>query len=81
MRTTLNIADDVLSAAKELARRQRRTAGDVLSELARQGLSARRATSDDGDEEAGFLGFRPFPSRGAVVTDAMVSKIREDEGV
>ena len=39
MRTTLDIADDVLQAAKELAAARRETAGHVLSELARKGLA------------------------------------------
>jgi hypothetical protein len=39
MRTTLDIDDDVLQAAKELAASRRRTAGQVLSELARRGLT------------------------------------------
>lgn len=81
MRTTLHIADDVLLAAKELARSQRRTAGEVPSDLARQALSARGRSATDDGEDAEFLGFRPFPSQGEVVTDAMVSKIREDEGI
>jgi hypothetical protein len=38
MRTTLDIADDVLAAAKAIAREQGRTAGAVVSELARSGL-------------------------------------------
>lgn len=38
MRTTLDIADDVLQAAKELAEVRGLTAGQVLSELARKGL-------------------------------------------
>ncbi len=38
MRTTLDIDDDVLRAAKELARRERKSAGRVLSELARRGM-------------------------------------------
>lgn len=38
MRTTLDIDDDVLNAAKELAAARRMTAGQVLSELARKGL-------------------------------------------
>ena len=38
MRTTLEIDDDVLMAAKELAAHRRSTAGKVLSELARQAL-------------------------------------------
>lgn len=38
MRTTLDIADDVLQAAKELAAVRGQTTGDVLSALARKGL-------------------------------------------
>ncbi len=38
MRTTLAIDDDVLSAAKKLADQQRRTLGEVISDLARQAL-------------------------------------------
>ncbi len=39
MRTTLDIAEDVLQAAKELALARRTTAGRVLSDLARQALT------------------------------------------
>ncbi len=38
VRTTLDIDDDVLQAAKELADHRKTTAGKVLSELARQAL-------------------------------------------
>ena len=38
MRTTLDIADDVLAAAKAIAREQKKTTGEVVSELARAGL-------------------------------------------
>jgi hypothetical protein len=38
MRTTLDIDEDVLQAAKELAAVRGRTAGQVISELARAGL-------------------------------------------
>lgn len=38
MRTTLDIDEDVLQAAKELAEHRGRTAGQILSELARKGL-------------------------------------------
>jgi hypothetical protein len=38
MRTTLDIDDDVLNAAKELAAARRTTAGRVISELARKAL-------------------------------------------
>jgi hypothetical protein len=39
MRTTLAIDDDVLAAAKHLAERERKTVGEVISVLARQGLA------------------------------------------
>jgi len=39
MRTTLDIDEDVLQAAKEIAAGRQRTAGQVLSELARKGLA------------------------------------------
>jgi hypothetical protein len=39
MRTTLDIDDDVLQAAKELARTRGKTAGQVVSELARRALT------------------------------------------
>jgi len=38
MRTTLDIDDDVLNAAKELALAQRTTAGRVISDLVRKAL-------------------------------------------
>ena len=38
MRTTLDIDDDVLQAAKEIGELRRKTAGQVLSELARKAL-------------------------------------------
>jgi hypothetical protein len=39
MRTTLDIDDDVLQAAKEIAANRRTTAGQVLSDLARVALA------------------------------------------
>lgn len=42
MRTTLDLDDDVLEAAKSLAAHRGRTAGQVLSDLARKGLTSDR---------------------------------------
>ena len=42
MRTTLDIDDVVLQAVKEIAAMRRKTAGEVLSELARKGLAPKR---------------------------------------
>ena len=43
MRTTLEIDDDILQAAKEIALSKGSTAGKVLSDLARKGLAPVRA--------------------------------------
>ncbi len=42
MRTTLEIDDDILQAAKDLAANRGTTAGRVISELARKALEPRR---------------------------------------
>lgn len=82
MRTTLNIADDVLFAVKERARREDRTAGEVLSELARQALTGRAGTAGSAAgvaEAGGFYGFTPFPSRGGTVSNELIDRLREEE--
>jgi hypothetical protein len=43
MRTTLDLDDDVLQAAKELAAARGMTAGQIVSELARKGLEPARS--------------------------------------
>lgn len=80
MRTTLNIADDVLIAVKERARREKRSAGDLLSDLARQALTARGRgeASRQGDS---FFGFRPLPRRGGTVSNDLIDQLRDEEGV
>ena len=75
MRTTVAIDDDVLAAARERAAREGRTIGEVLSALARLGLTAR--TAERSPEE--FHGFRPLPSRGRAVTNTVIDGLREDE--
>ena len=77
MRTTLDIADDVLQAAKERARREGKTAGEVISELARSALTAPPAPN--ASEPRAHYGLRPFPSRGGIVTNEMIDKLREDD--
>jgi hypothetical protein len=57
MRTTLDIEDDVLHAAKDIARRTHRTAGQVLSELARQALTGAPAPAGGVAEASAFYGF------------------------
>jgi hypothetical protein len=78
MRTTLDIDDDVLQAVKDLARRKKRTAGAIISELARQALGATPADTAAKAPQA-LHGFRPFPRRGGIVTNELIAKLREDD--
>lgn len=82
MRTTLDIADDVLAAARERARLQGQTLGEVLSALARQALTSQPNASLSANskvaEPKSICGFRPFPPRGGVVTNGLIDKLRDD---
>lgn len=82
MRTTLDIDDAVLDAVKELARRQGKTAGAVLSELARQALTQGAATAAAGAlaEVPARYGFRPFSGK-QLVTNSLVDKLRDEQGI
>jgi Arc/MetJ family transcription regulator len=80
MRTTLDLDEDVLASAKEIARRENKTAGQVLSELARRALTQGAAAPRSAKREpVAVHGFKPFAARGAVVTNALIEKLR-DEG-
>lgn len=76
MRTTLDIADDVLQAAKERARREKKTAGEVISELARRALTAQEGPATQ--TSTTVHGFRPFPKRGGIVTNDLIDELRDD---
>jgi hypothetical protein len=69
-----------LQAAKELARREGKTAGRIVSELARRGLTeAKYASSSKVTAREIFLGFRPFVRRGTIITNEMIDRLREEE--
>jgi hypothetical protein len=76
MRTTLDLDEDVLIAVKHRARLEGRTAGQVLSDLARIGLRGDTPSSSDS-----FYGFTPLPRRGGVVSTELVEELREDDAV
>ena len=78
MRTTIDIADDVLAAAKELARRQGRTAGEVISALARQALTGERSGIR---ETRPAYGFKPFAAGDGIVTNQIIDDLRDRDGV
>ena len=82
MRTTIDIEDDVLAAAKEMARRQRVSAGTVISRLLREAMSG--AAGTERSSASGVhpvAGFKPFPSQGVLITNAQIDALRDAEGV
>lgn len=81
MRTTLNIDDDVLIAVREVAARESKSAGAVVSSLLRQSLvhGGPETPRRKADPEPEF-GFRPFPRRGGVVTNELIDRLREETG-
>ena len=78
MRTTLDIDEDVLLATKELAKRERKTAGKLMSDLMREALKNRATGSTTDGPSREFYGFRPIPAGGAVVTNELVDRLREE---
>lgn len=84
MRTTLDIDEDILAAAKEIASAEGKTAGQVLSDLARRaltipsaplGLSEDRSPYGSADDDL----FPRFPKKGGVViTPDHVRQVQED---
>jgi len=79
VRTTLSIDDDVLVAVRERAARENRTAGEVLSDLARSALNGTvPAPRSDGGVRHGF---RPLPRRGSAVSNTLIDELRDEDGV
>lgn len=77
MRTTLDIDEDVLVAAKERARRENKTAGQVVSELLRQALTAPPPAAVR--EPKAVYGFKPFARRGGIVTNELIDQLRNED--
>ena len=75
MRTTIQIEDDVLDAARDLARMDGKSIGQVISELARRGLKPAR----EYDERGGFPTFK-VPEGVQLISDGTVRAALEDEG-
>ncbi len=94
MRTTLDIDDDVLEAVKELAAREKKTAGAKLSELARLAIlgpefkpqKVRQGATGFGEEEhppiGGVMAWPTFPRPAGeprrIITSAEIERIRDE---
>ena len=74
MRTTLDIDDDVLFAAKDLAAVEKQSAGKALSDLARAGLQRQPAGAS-----VIRNGFQLLPGKRNIVTTGQVNQLLEEE--
>ena len=73
MRTTLNIEDDVLRAAKEIAQQRGMTVGQVLSDLSRKSLTRKSPVS-----KKNGLPLFPIQKDAQVVTLELVNQLRDE---
>jgi hypothetical protein len=75
MRTTLDLDDDVLQAVKELGVLQKKTAGQMLSELARKALAPSLQPRTRVRNGVPLLPSRPGAP---IMTMADVNRLRDD---
>jgi len=73
MRTTLDLEEDVLLAAKEIARQRGVTVGKVMSELVRQALLQKVVGATRHD-----LPIFPIQPDARIVTLELVNKLRDE---
>jgi hypothetical protein len=96
MRTTLDIADDMLYLIKDYARRDKKTLGATVSDMLREAVRApvasarsqHKETKDsletDKQRRLREIGWVTLPSSragGGIVTNEMINRIREEEGI
>jgi gamma-glutamyl:cysteine ligase YbdK (ATP-grasp superfamily) len=74
VRTTIDLEEDVLLAAKEIAKQRGNTLGQVLSDLVRQALTRRASVS----KKHGLPLFPVQPNAG-IVTPELVNRLRDEE--
>lgn len=88
MRTTLDIDEDVLAIAKDLAKAEGKTAGQVISELARKALTTPSRPEPSRSGLPGFAekaqsfqstGWHTLPNReGVLVTREAVQRVQQE---
>ncbi|MBW7832183.1 MAG: hypothetical protein H3C29_03120 [Simplicispira suum] len=87
MRTTIDLDYDTLVAAKEVARMENVSLGKVISRLVRQALTggaaqqAGNVPAATATATATATGFVPFAPRGAVISNELIDRLRDAEGV
>lgn len=75
VRTTIDIDDELLLTVKEMAQRQKRTAGDVVSSILRESLQPRSFSR----EYRNGIPLLPRRPHGLRVTTELVNRLRDED--
>lgn len=79
-RTTVNLADGALIAARNVAQRERLSLGEAVSELIRRGVAAGASSGSIGRQRPALRGrFALLPARDEVITPQHVRELLERE--
>ena len=81
MRTTVDLDYDTLIAAKEIARMENTSLGKVISRLVRQALTGNATAQAASSPTTSATGFVPFEARGVVVSNELIDRLRDNDGV
>ncbi len=81
MRATLGSRRGRSQRLKEIARRERSTAGAVISKLVRRALTQPSQECRAESEPSPFFGFRTLAANGRVVSNEALERLREAEGI
>ena len=84
MRTTLDIDTDVLLAVKERARKERKSAGRLISNMLRSHITGGGGGEPTRDDDCIFEyknGIPVLRSRGDIITAEHVRKLMEEEDI
>ena len=78
-RTTVNLAEDALIAARNVAQRERLSLGDAVSELIRRGVAAGHSVSRRKERRTLRGRFALLPARDEIITPQHVRDVLERE--
>ena len=81
MRTTINLAEDALIAARNIAQRERLSLGEAVSELTRRGTAAGSQGLEQQRAAALRGRYALLAARDEVVTPQRVRELMEREGI
>ena len=81
MRTTLNLTEDVLIAARNVAQRERLSLGDAVSALVRRGALVQAPAQAMQNQPALRGRFALLPARDEIITPQHIRDLMDREGI